>query len=804
MLGLYEWGICQGLEAWLVVGVAVRTSQAMGLEYEQELDDNPLALSSALCTEAEHLGVASDMRGSRENGANRGPSFVDEEVRRRTFWSCFIMDRYLSSGKYRPQMIAVKDLRVQLPSSEKAFLFGERVRTSLLDQDAGAAAGVMQQQNHGRSGTLDERESGNAETNYRHRSREDGSPYHSSHAVEDQDQGKWELGADEGILSRVVRLVDIWGKIAKWSCAGGRRYCSHSLLPGERSTNHDRTEHYPPWRSETTFAILRRLLDQFRKDLPRQLEFTIANVEAHIAWKSSTPYTVMHTIYFLCLIVLHREYVPFIPIRCPKPQGPLDEPTFSPEKYDIPTGFWDDSAREMFKAAGDMMDLVRTCQEWNALVETPLVGFAIYTVAFVGVYAFHFPQMDPHGYMCSPSSASKHDAKPVDSGGQQEARRAIQIIGHMRPRLKMAEGYVPSLLSYAQAISDFTRWIRTIRLMHRYYDKLIKDYKRNTKAQIESSQPEDPDHPPLCRNLSLREGGLGGGLEEYKLLEKTLKEFGDLQGEDMDTTDGEGPAKRGGMSPDETEVSEVGDNAMRNEGPDGVGHSGESAATKRDGWAAVNVVVPSPQPNQPADSGNMSNALPAASPYAPSRPPVSQSPQAPVPPYPYHPSPHTSTPYQPPPAGSPASPSLISPGSHTASTPSFASPYLRPDYLTQQQQPPNQPTYPHQPSPIYALIQQPHPPTPISPHTILHEPLSTSNDSTRPVRSTSDAAGCWNVEAQETWLNSLHTRCGGDDVAAFVHGTSWENWAAVTGSSNGGVGGWLSEVWGAAARDVRM
>jgi len=149
----------------------------------------------------------------------------------------------------------------------------------------------------------------------------------------------------------------------------------------------------------------------------------------------------MHTIFFLCLIVLHREYVPFIPIRCPKPQGPLDEPTFPPEKYDITNGFWEDSAREMFKAARDLMDLVRTCQEWNALVETPLVGFAIYTVAFVGVYAFYFPQMDSHGYMCSPPSVTEDSAQSEDSGGQREARRAIQIIGHMRPRLRMAEGY---------------------------------------------------------------------------------------------------------------------------------------------------------------------------------------------------------------------------------------------------------------------------------------------------------------------------------------------------------------------------
>lgn len=227
MLGLHEWGMCQGIRAWLIVGIAVRTSQAMGLEYEQELDDDHLALSSALCTEADHLGVAANRRGSSEAGANRGQSFVDEEVRRRTFWSCFVMDRYLSSGKYRPQMIAVQDLRVQLPSSEKAFLFGERVRTTLLGQEAGYDARVRRKDSQCRNGTFHAPEVGSAMTDHHHSHapKEDGSPGQSWSAAEVQDQGKWEIGADEGILSRVVKLVDIWGKIAKWSCAGGRRYC---------------------------------------------------------------------------------------------------------------------------------------------------------------------------------------------------------------------------------------------------------------------------------------------------------------------------------------------------------------------------------------------------------------------------------------------------------------------------------------------------------------------------------------------------------------------------------------------------
>ncbi len=195
MLGLHEWGMCRGVRAWLIVGIAVRAAQAMGLEYEEDLDDEPLALSSALCAEAEHLGVNPSRRGSREKIPDRGQWFVEQEVRRRTFWSCFILDRYLSSGKYRPQMVEVKDLRVQLPSSDRAFLFGEHVRTTLLAQAGGVATAKVESEDQGSR----------------------------SAAEEEQEKGRWEIGVDEGIQSRVVRIIEIWGKIAKWSCKGGRR-----------------------------------------------------------------------------------------------------------------------------------------------------------------------------------------------------------------------------------------------------------------------------------------------------------------------------------------------------------------------------------------------------------------------------------------------------------------------------------------------------------------------------------------------------------------------------------------------------
>lgn len=353
-----------------------------------------------------------------------------------------------------------------------------------------------------------------------------------------------------------------------------------------------------------------------------------------------------------------------------------------------------------------------------------------------------------------------------------------------------------------QAVSDVISWLRTIRRMHRYYDRIIKDYKRNTQALNEGAGSDYHDRPSFRRHLSLREGGLGGGLDEYKLLEKTLKEFGVLEDEDLDMEDGDEGPRREATSPDETEFSEAGSNAVKSEGPEGPGHGADNGAVRPDGWAAVNVVVPSAQRSHHSDRATTADSLSEVSPYAPSRPPVLGNPPSSMPQYRSEPSAQTSTSRQSGPAASPNPPSLASPVSHTTSTPSFASPYTQPEYPKQQST--SYPaTHAQQPSPILSSTHQPNQPPSLPHQTTPTSPLVDTSTNIRATLPPADQAGSWNVEAKESWLNSLHTRLGGDDVAAFVDGSPWEEWAAVAGSRNGAVGGWLSTVWGAAVRDVR-
>ncbi|KAF2808477.1 uncharacterized protein BDZ99DRAFT_56634 [Mytilinidion resinicola] len=703
MLGLHDWGMCQGVKAWISVGVAVRSAQALGFQFEQDLDDMPLARSLALSTEAQHLGISTD-RNHPRSGLSKGDAFIEQEIRRRTFWSCFIMDRYLSSGKYRPSMLNVQELRIQLPSSERAFLFGEKVRTPMLGEEVNGNAGRAEVQNERHASVMLGTWSGDRE-----RSHENGDNFRGAHANhstdrerEVEDDGRWEVGLNEGVLSRFIKALDLYSSIVKWSCAGGRR-----------------REKYPPWDQRSTFYTLRRQLAEFKETLPRDLTLTAANISAHITSRTSTPYTLMHTVHLLCSIVLHREYVPFIPIRCSKPQGPLDPPIFSPEEYQIPPGFWDDGARECFRSARDLIDLLRTCQEWQVLVETPIVGFAAYTVAFCGVYCINFPWMDPNGYMCKARNQSNGSYSSSDRSGAEAARKALEIVGHMRKRLQMADG-----------------WFKTIRRVHLYFSRMKKDFERNTRALEASS--ESGNSPESYRHLSLREGGSGGGLEEYKLLEKILKEFGSLEDEDLDMADVDGDLSlRLGQGLDD--ISDAGSSAMKSDVAMDMADGTPDSVSVRGVWNPVNTVG-----HQRSESGN----------------------------------------------GTPANSNAAMPGHHynhlQTGLPSPRNRHFSPSRPSEQAGYSTAPPYGSNAN-NHARNHLGHP---------SEQARQASLSLQQQLQSQQQQQTLWSPATKETWLNNLETRFGGDDVAAFVAGNNWKDWAGMAAKKQGG---WLSTVWAGAA-----
>ena len=350
--------------------------------------------------------------------------------------------------------------------------------------------------------------------------------------------------------------------------------------------------------------------------------------------------------------------------------------------------------------------------------------------------------MDPDGYMCKGQSHSNGSHAPsANSSGVEAARKALQIVGQMRKRLQMADG-----------------WFKTIRRVHLYFIRMKKDFYRNTRSLEASS--ESGNSPESYRHLSLREGGTGGGLEEYKLLEKILKEFGSLEAEDHDMPDADADTAASRLGQGLDEGSDAGSAAVMSEGMDIPEGTPDSASVRQERWNAINSVAAAA--SQRAESGNgtpiLSNGTmqaPGVHPHANHFQVGGQSPQKHQLLSPTQSSAmaqreqggfNQGTPEQHQYGSPPANPGL-------AQTFPGSTDQARQASLSLQQQ-----------------LQPQHPP---------QQPTTTA---------------AWSPATKEMWLNSLETRFGGDDVAAFVAGEDWAGMAARE------QGGWLSAVWGGAGR----
>ena len=342
------------------------------------------------------------------------------------------------------------------------------------------------------------------------------------------------------------------------------------------------------------------------------------------------------------------------------------------------------------------------------------------------------------------------------AGGQRAAQEALEIIGQMRRRLPMA-----------------SNWFRTIHRVHRYYEKIINDFNDNSRLLIESSAlPNGLPH----RSLTLREGGPGGGVEGFKLLEKTLKEFGSI----------------------EDETSEHMPRSRNLSGSSNTGDFPRPTSTESrpaEAWTAINSIV-NPTPSEPHTS---SASTPG---YAGHRYPDSSSTiqglrpsQTP----PTNPSPLVS-PYPRPPSA--ASSYTEHPYPH--------SPHMR-EYMGQGTQLPPMQHSPPQSNQV--LTYHPHLPHYPPPRQLasLFNPSTSPQPSPYPSHSYASSHAQQSQSPRPPWLSSLHKPLGGDDVAAFVDGRSCEEWATaakerasamkkgeVFGCGSGVVEGWLWDVWGSA------
>lgn len=235
LLGLYE--CTEGLDhsGWMKIGIAIRMAQILRLGFEDE-DEMKVLLTDPILSEA----------------------------RRRTFWSCFKLERLITDGKDRPVALQVPhNSSIKMPGSDLDYIMNIRSNSARFN------------------------------------------PTPPAWSLPAQLSSVPEVEAD--LYGHTIRVAELWRRVAQYVGEGGR--------------NSDRRA---PW-MESGFATLERDLNIFLARLPLELQYTDENIVAHSLVGEVRRFAMLHLVFHTTKLVLHRDYLPFLPtFGFDASKGPVD------------------------------------------------------------------------------------------------------------------------------------------------------------------------------------------------------------------------------------------------------------------------------------------------------------------------------------------------------------------------------------------------------------------------------------------------------------------------------------------------
>ena len=156
----------------------------------------------------------------------------------------------------------------------------------------------------------------------------------------------------------------------------------------------------------------------------------------------------MHVIACSCQLLLERSNLPICPLRFDRlsdryEQVPRDG-SWRP-KEEQPSHTWLSSMDNCMKISRSIVELAQTCQEWNVLVETPIVAFSLYLSSFMGIYSILFPFVDP--------SQNQQTSSSID------VMKSLELLAPMAARLPLA-----------------SQLLKTLTKTHKYLSALVSGY----------------------------------------------------------------------------------------------------------------------------------------------------------------------------------------------------------------------------------------------------------------------------------------------------------------------------------------
>ncbi|KAF5849369.1 hypothetical protein GGP41_006308 [Bipolaris sorokiniana] len=177
-----------------------------------------------------------------------------------------------------------------------------------------------------------------------------------------------------------IRSMDIFAHACKWVTGGGRRQGSALGTC--------------PWQAESPWHRIKTELIEWRKLLHDRLQYPQTPISLYIHRREAER-----------VLILYREYLPFIPLYLSEIQGPVEPPFLTQV---APAGWWNEYTAILFDAATQITNLIEDLKSAGISLHTPIVGYSVFSAASMHVFLAAFPWADPR------SSARLDAEKLVD------------------------------------------------------------------------------------------------------------------------------------------------------------------------------------------------------------------------------------------------------------------------------------------------------------------------------------------------------------------------------------------------------
>ncbi|KAK2595668.1 hypothetical protein QQS21_006641 [Conoideocrella luteorostrata] len=318
--------------------------------------------------------------------SDRQHDAVSLAIETRTYWACFIMDCMVNSGTYNPPMLPMSEMvkmKIARPLSAVEFAFGPDAPPQAVGGD---------------------------------------------HSLFGQSTGMLDVTQSFEIL---VGGFDIWAQVMTFIFNDGRR------APGMCAP------HNCPWVPGSPWSQSRSQLEDWRAGQHRKLHYPNNSVAVHMTLGFGETFVYLNLLYYVSILMLHREYVPFLPTTESEPRGPVDQPMLEAL---APDGWWNDSARQLFGGAEHIAMILHEAAECDVHLMTPFAGFCAFSAGYVNLYASKYPRMN-----LNRSPRAKECLK-----------MCLDYLEKFRHVWKIADGWIKTIrhasVLYERATEDRTRF----------------------------------------------------------------------------------------------------------------------------------------------------------------------------------------------------------------------------------------------------------------------------------------------------------------------------------------------------------